>query len=104
MIDKPDDKVSNKPDDKAPEKVDEGKRNAEIFTEYQTLLSQSQDELSIVKALCAKYSLDQVALGEIVAEAQKNPPKAPAQPAHEGQMGTAPAKGTVQSGKAPKTD
>jgi hypothetical protein len=79
-------------------------RNAEIFTEYQTLLSQSQDELSIVKALSAKYSLDQVALGEIVAEGRKNPPKAPAQPAQSQQMGTAPPKGTVQSGKEPKAD
>lgn len=75
--------MTDKPDDKGPVKVDEAKRNAEIATEYQTLLNQSQDEISIVKALCAKYSLDQVALGEIVAEARKNPPKAapaPAQP------------------------
>ncbi len=80
MTDKPDDKATSK----APEKVDEAKRKADIYTEYQTLMSQDQDEISIVKALCSKHGLDQVALGDLIAEARKNPPKAPApaSPAH----------------------
>lgn len=83
----------------------EAERRTAIAAEYETLLSQSQDELSIVKALCSKYSLDEVALKELMAESRgvKGAKGAPAQPAHPGQMGTAPAQGTVQSGKEPKT-
>ena len=118
MIDKPDDKANDKRTDKAPEKAPEkteGQRRADIAAEYETLLTQDQDEHSIVKALCAKYSLDQPTLGEIMAEARKGPakgphtpgsepPKPPSNPAREDQMGQAPARGTVQSGKEPKTD
>jgi hypothetical protein len=84
----------------------EAERRGEIAAEYEALLSQSQDELSIIKALCSKYSIDQVALGELMADSRKaGTGKAGlAQPAHPGQMGTAPAKGTVQSGKAPESD
>jgi hypothetical protein len=96
---------------KEPPKVKtEAERRGEIAQEYETLLSQSQDEHSIIKALCSKYSLDQVALGEIVAELRKSddPSKrataSVGNPAHPGQMGTAPPKGTVQSGKAPESD
>ena len=85
----------------------EAERRTDIAAEYEALLSQSQDELSIIKALCSKYSLDQVALGELMAESRKagaGGAKGPSQPALPGQMGTAPPKGTVQSGKAPEKD
>lgn len=95
------------PKTEAPKVKTEAERRGEIAAEYEALLSQSQDEHSIIKALCTKYSLDQVALGELMADFRKGAAsgaKGPAQPAHPGQMGTAPAKGTVQSGKAPESD
>jgi hypothetical protein len=90
----------------APKPKTEAERRGEIAAEYETLLSQSQDELSIIKALCSKYSIDQVALGELMADSRKSGvsgAKGLSQPAHPDQMGIAPAKGTVQSGKEPKT-
>ena len=73
MTDKPDDKAHEKAPEKAPEKLDPVKQRAAIAAEYETLLTQDQDEHSIIKALCSKYSLDQVALGELMAEARKGP-------------------------------
>lgn len=72
--------MTDKPDDKGPVKVDETKRKAEIAVEYETLLSQDQDVISIGKALCSKYGLEQAELDEIVAEARKNPPKRASEP------------------------
>jgi hypothetical protein len=89
---------------KAPAPKSDAERRSDIAAEYEALLSQNQDELTIIKALSAKYSLDQVALGELMAESRKAGAKGPAQPAHPNQMGTAPARGTVQSGKAPESD
>jgi hypothetical protein len=97
----------------APKVKTEAERRGEIAAEYEVLLSQSQDEHSIIKALCSRYSLDEATLGEIVTQSRKasaDPTKRDraamgvSQPAHEGQMGTAPPKGTVQSGKAPESD
>jgi hypothetical protein len=107
MVDKAVDKAADKAD-KAPVVKTDKERDAEIATEYEALLTQSQDEDSIVKALCSKYSLEKDALTEIVAKAREaqgqpaRPGTAPAHPAKEGQMGEAPPKGTVQSGKAPE--
>lgn len=96
------DKTEPKPAEKTTEQ-----RNAEIVTEYETLLTQSQDEISIIKALCSKYSIEKEDLTELISKSQEKqgkPPRpgaGPANPAKEGQMGEAPPKGTVQSGKEP---
>ena len=68
------------------------------------LLERPQTRQEIFARVRTHRILCSAGMDEILAEARKSPSKGPAQPAREGQMGTAPAKGTVQSGKEPKTD
>jgi hypothetical protein len=91
--------------------IDDQKKT-QIVNECNALRAQSQDETTICKVLSAKYSIDKATLDEIMEEAreaqqtqgQKGPLKGPANPAEGDQLGRAPPKGTVQSGKEPKTD
>src|SRR5215204_5007797 len=86
-------------------------RQDKIVQEYDVLMSQSQDEKTIVEVLCKKYALEKDQLEEIVKEVRERQgdtsgrgPPGKSNPAKPDQMGTAPPKGTAQSGKEPEGD
>ena len=91
---------------------EEGKqRQDKIVQEYDVLMSQSQDEKTIVEVLCKKYALEKEQLEEIVKEVRERQgdtsgrgPPGKSNPAKPDQMGKAPPKGTAQSGKEPEGD
>jgi hypothetical protein len=85
------------------------KKKDQIAREYETLRIQNQDEATIAQVLIKKYETDKATLNKLVEEARekqptavKGPPKGERNPAQGDQMGRAPPKGTVQSGKEPK--
>ena len=91
---------------------EEGKQRQDaIAYEYETLMTQSQDEKTIVEVLCKKYALEKEQLVEVVKEVRERQgdtsgrgPPGKSNPAKPDQMGKAPPKGTAQSGKEPEGD
>ena len=82
-------------------------RKTALVKEYKTLRSQDQDEHSILKALASKYGLQAHEVGGVLKEVEGDEASIKAEvaaerPAEPGQLGEAPPKGTVQSGKAPE--
>jgi len=91
---------------------EEGKQRRDaIAYEYETLMTQNQDEKTIVEVLCKKHALEKEQLEEIVKEVRERQgdtsgrgPPGKSNPAKPEQMGKAPPKGTAQSGKEPEGD